>query len=770
MNAGVERYEEKRRRKGKKFKLILPVLFFLFIAGRSNFAFAQQNSNGVISLGVATSTSVRRLLSYEKKQIKVISNKEIFKSTQSEVVINKNEIENAGMGNAAQALQMAPGVSVRSYGGNNPSDRSQVYVRGLSQGWGSASGSIARHEVMVLFDGVPMTDYVRNAWQPNMIPILSMIEGINVIYGPGNPYNRWYGSIGGTLNFIPVQPTVKPSAEISLGTGSYNTYYTNFTLSSGLTNGWDFIFSGGYVRENTFRTGSFNAPSHSYAFFAKAVKTLNNGSLSFGAYAARSSAYRPNFIPVSPVQGVTTQGLNANGAPLYSEQTSGYYSSLPYNMWYKLIKTQILLAYSKLNLQLSPNLTFSDMPWFRHGYRLHLRVNNYIPGAPSSEDWSPYSNNYGNRLTFKLNLPYNDIKFGGDYIYATWNPIWFGTQYDRYSETGFSTFIQDGIHFGKLTVIPGLDWVGYHNIFTSYNDPTAGASSYSFSRQIFGTEPSIGASYQLFPYLRLYGNYSQTIQNPVGLSSSVAAANPGSVSGIRDTDYEAGFKILLNKSNINFLRHFVFNANYFTYHLGHEAIPLTILVNTVYTNYFAFASANYNGVDISLLDNPVKNLHLYSNLEMLHTNYTSYVSGVNQENYDNLPVSNVPDLTFNLGLSYKIPFRNYNFSLTPKFWDVYNGKEYMFNNLTGAPTNQTMPSYNIANAGIKFTTHAFKKQDIKTLGIDFSVLNLFNHQYNDFEYITSGAYFGGSTGESAGAILADPGAPRTFYLTANFKF
>jgi hypothetical protein len=168
---------------------------------------------------------------------------------------------------------------------------------------------------MVLFDGVPMTDYVRNAWQPNMIPILSMIEGINVIYGPGNPYNRWYGSIGGTLNFIPVQPTVKPSAEISLGTGSYNTYYTNFTLSSGLTNGWDFIFSGGYVRENTFRTGSFNAPSHSYAFFAKAIKTLNNGSLSFGAYAARSSAYRPNFIPVSPVQGVTTQGLNASGAP-----------------------------------------------------------------------------------------------------------------------------------------------------------------------------------------------------------------------------------------------------------------------------------------------------------------------------------------------------------------------------------------------------------------------------------------------------------------------
>ena len=116
MNARVERYEEKRRRKGKKFKLILPVLFFLFIAGWSNFAFAQQNSNGVISLGVATSTSVRRLLSYEKKEIKVISNKEIFKSTQSEVVINKNEIENAGIGNAAQALQMAPGVSVRSYG------------------------------------------------------------------------------------------------------------------------------------------------------------------------------------------------------------------------------------------------------------------------------------------------------------------------------------------------------------------------------------------------------------------------------------------------------------------------------------------------------------------------------------------------------------------------------------------------------------------------------------------------------------------------------
>jgi outer membrane receptor for Fe3+-dicitrate len=85
--------------------------FFTFVG----YSYAS-GSNSVISLGVVTSSSVKRLLSYEKKEIKVISNKEIFKSTQSEVVINKNEIENAGVGNAAQALQMAPGVSVRSYG------------------------------------------------------------------------------------------------------------------------------------------------------------------------------------------------------------------------------------------------------------------------------------------------------------------------------------------------------------------------------------------------------------------------------------------------------------------------------------------------------------------------------------------------------------------------------------------------------------------------------------------------------------------------------
>ena len=44
----------------KNLKLILLILFFVIIAGRSNFAFAQ-NSNGVINLGAVTSSSVRRL-------------------------------------------------------------------------------------------------------------------------------------------------------------------------------------------------------------------------------------------------------------------------------------------------------------------------------------------------------------------------------------------------------------------------------------------------------------------------------------------------------------------------------------------------------------------------------------------------------------------------------------------------------------------------------------------------------------------------------------
>lgn len=189
--------------------------------------------------GKALSESAKTLANTDGK----LTKKKIFKSTQSQAVLGKREIQGVGpAAGAAQALSLAPGIAVRGYGGIASTARYEIAVRGVKVGWSSVNGDVERNGLTVLFDG---------------IPILQMIHGINVTYGPGNPAGRWFDSIGGTINFVPLQPSVKPSAEMGTSFGSNGTLGYNFDLKTGMYDGWSAVLAGGYTKNNTFRTGSF---------------------------------------------------------------------------------------------------------------------------------------------------------------------------------------------------------------------------------------------------------------------------------------------------------------------------------------------------------------------------------------------------------------------------------------------------------------------------------------------------------------------------------
>ena len=128
-----------------------------------------------------------------------LTKKKIFQSTQSETVISKKQIHSLGPASgAAQALSTAPGVAVRGYAGVATTARYAISVRGVKVGWASVAGDPERSGISILFDGIPMNGLVQNngSWDSNEIPILQMISGINVIYGPGNPASRWCHSNG----------------------------------------------------------------------------------------------------------------------------------------------------------------------------------------------------------------------------------------------------------------------------------------------------------------------------------------------------------------------------------------------------------------------------------------------------------------------------------------------------------------------------------------------------------------------------------------------
>lgn len=74
-----------------------------------------------------------------------------------------------------------------------------------------------------------------------------------------------------------------------------------------------------------------------------------------------------------------------------------------------------------------------------------------------------------------------------------------------------------------------------------------------------------------------------------------------------------------------------------------------------------------------------------------------------------------------------------------------------------------MPACDVINIVLDVTAVAFNHYVPHRHGVN----NVLDTQYNPIEYITSGGYFGGN---SAGAILVDPGAPSGWYVSANYSF
>ena len=115
-------------------------------------------------------------------------------------------------GGAAQALTAASGVNVYGYGGISTTAREKILVRGIKAGWSSVNDDIENDGVMFLLDGIPMNNLTASDghWELNQLPIMPMFSGVQVVYGPGDPSGRWYDSLGGTVNSVPVEPKKEP--------------------------------------------------------------------------------------------------------------------------------------------------------------------------------------------------------------------------------------------------------------------------------------------------------------------------------------------------------------------------------------------------------------------------------------------------------------------------------------------------------------------------------------------------------------------------------
>jgi iron complex outermembrane receptor protein len=740
---------------------------------------------------------------------------DIFNSDQSIRMIDRKAIDTTGpVSGAAQIIALTPGANVTGYG-NTGATKYTIGVNGVSQGWGGYGGYTGGGALAITFDGVPVVDPATDLWQSPTIPQQFMIQNTNVTYGPGDAAERWYNNIGGGVEFTPVQPSAKPHADLSLTYGSYAQKNAAVVLSTGLYHGWASVVSGGVGSGNDFRVASdgFGNPSKDVAALGKTIRSFGDNSIELGGYYAHGAGYRSQVIPVVANPLITTNGLP--GGQIYSQQTSGYYSTLPYNSYNKYDTNEMGLIYGRENIRLDDKTTLQNLSWFMHITRSHYRTDDVYNLGPQQDEWnSPHTDTVGDRLLVTKRLPFNTVSVGGYYVHALYNsrnnfynPADGGAKRvvnaggkirsSYFNQDDFALMAQDEIRLNSIVQItPGIRYVGFTSgFYNAVQQDFTLASGATLSttcrygnfggtkgtvnvqdacpagnQNRSGVEPSVNGTVRALPWLEVYGGFMEALRAPQlggggGLFQSV---DPASYHLSRQSYYQAGFKI--HPEGTGALNSLLLGAAFYHQNWANQEIDTTLENgDTVSAN----GTSTYHGVNMYIDDDPIAKLHLFANGNVETSKYTNYVTipaagGQAALSYNGLYVPYVPVSTFNAGAFYDFTLKHgIHFLPTASF--QYIGTQHLFDNSAQPqpiPSNRTMPGYGTMNLGFKVP--------IRFAEIQLNAINVFNSEYNEYEYISGGGYFGtfgnGTPAESAGYLMAYPGAPATVYGGVNFHF
>ncbi len=746
---------------------------------------------------------------------KVYTRKQLLRTTQPVKTVSKHAIDLFGpAASGMQALSMLPNVKISSYSPMSVSARSTLSMRGVKVGNNSIPGDLASNSITAELDGVPLNSLIQGTgWHSPEVPIGALMQGINVVQGPGDARDRWYDSLGGTVNFIPLQPTGRPLTKVDLSLGSSSARVLSLVHTTGNFHGWSSVFGVADAYSHSYRSGP-TLHSKTLQGYFKTRKSIENGSLSFGAYSLDNNEHRPNMIPVNAsdaaANGIYLNGSHGGSGELYSQQTSGFYSTLPPSLWQKHIYIKDNMAWTRLRLHLDAGWKMSNLVFIRDGNVEHFRQNYFTnggtPSANGGEYYTEHSLNYGDKLTFDQRLNrQNTISYGGyflasrssnNYIGYTPNPsisvnadsgltaadidsIGANTTTNLY----WAAFLQDKFRpVRSLVIVPGIRFVSFETNFsnttqaqanglglspafaasTSTGDPTPDSST-NFRK----SEPSLSMNWRIRPGLHAFGSYAIAYHNPRDGNYdpiSTIAPDLALLQLVKARTFDAGLRY--HARRVAGLRDVYASVDYFHTKLSNETVKFSNLVNN--QRMFATGAASLQGIDLQLRGAVDRDWMAFANLGWLDSTWDSYYSFSSQRSFNGQPVSNSPKITANLGLTYRYFYGSGVVDTT--LWDQYTGPQYLFDNNLVAPTSQQIPSYNLLNLSVKDRMpQLIPGTRLTTLTL--SVLNLLDKQYNSTEYISSGGYFGtGNAPNGNGYVIANPGAPREIYLGLSAAF
>ena len=208
------------------------------------------------------------------------------------------------------------------------------------------------------------------------------------------------------------------------------------------------------------------------------------------------------------------------------------------------------------------------------------------------------------------------------------------------------------------------------------------------------------------------------------------------------------------------------DVNYFDDKLSNETIPVTSPTNPLLT-IFSYGTATLSGANLALDVRADRSLSGFANVGFLHGYYNMYFSTADNQYYNGAPVSSTPNITANAGVTYRAFLDQSLLSAT--LFDQYYGRQYLFNNNTGAPSRQQLGGYSVTNLMLRDKTTAFDGwiPGAKYASVALNVTNLLGKQYNSTADITGVGYFNTN---AAGYVIVNPGAPRAIFGTIAVVF
>ena len=91
---------------------------------------------------------------------------------------------------------------------------------------------------------------------------------------------------------------------------------------------------------------------------------------------------------------------NTLTAALYSQQTSGFYSTLPYENYNKYDVNVMAIVHVREDLHLDDNTHLENLSWLTHIRRLHDRLADVYNPGPQVDEWNnPHTDTYGDQAS-----------------------------------------------------------------------------------------------------------------------------------------------------------------------------------------------------------------------------------------------------------------------------------------------------------------------------------------------------------------------------------